>query len=372
MNHLLKVIGEIYEASFNPHHWNKVASELCHLFNAHSGGIVMEDYEFKSRDIIGSYGLPKAVAIAYRLGLSKYDATFQLQAATEPGRAQQLVEANEFKQSHPFYYRLILKPNNIGFLGTMGIYKDEEWHVGVALHRAFDAVPFTADELQQLELLYPHFKRALRIHKEFYKLRSQQSALQAALGQLSLGLIMLDINGRVDYCNPVAQALLDHHQGLKITEQQSLQAHLHTENKQLQDMIQQAVQSAFAPTAPATQVLALHHPDHDQVIHAMITRLEQNQNNPDEPARIALYLSAPEAPYNVSADALHKLYALTPAEAGVAIGLVNGLSLSQISATNKVSIETVRSQLKNIFVKMGVKKQQDVVRILLSGIFKIK
>jgi len=165
----------------------------------------MEDYEYNSRDILGSYGLPKAAALTYRLGLSKYDYTFQLQALTAPGQAQQLVEASEVRKTHPVYYRLILKPNDVGFLGAMGIYKDEEWHVGIALHRSFKAEPFSAEELQMLELLYPHLKRALRIHKEFYKLRSRQQSLQAALGQLSLGLIIVDADGNVEYCNPVAR-----------------------------------------------------------------------------------------------------------------------------------------------------------------------
>lgn len=383
MNSLLDVIGDIYEASFDPTHWNKVASGLCQLFNAHSSGIFMEDYEYNHRDIIGSYGLPKASTLAYRLGLAKYDYTFQLQAATAPGQAEQLVEAQAFKTSHPIYYRLILKPNDVGFLGAMGIYKDSEWHVGIALHRSFNAAPFSADELQQLELLYPHFKRALRIHKEFYKLRSQQYSLQAALGQLSLGLIMLNPDGRVDYCNPVAHVLLQYHQGLKMTDQLTLQAHSPNENKQLQQLIGEFTRASKEKKTPRSQAIVLHHPSQERVIHVMITVLDDplkqahKQDQKQIPkqefqGKVALYLSVPDSPFNISAEVLHRLYALTPAESGVAIALLNGLSLTQISQTNKVSIETVRSQLKSIFTKMGVKKQQDVIRILLSGIHQIK
>lgn len=371
MNSLLNVIGDIYEASFNPAHWNKVACSLCQLFNAHSSGIFMEDYEYKNRDIIGSYGLPKASTLAYRMGLAKYDYTFQLQAATAPGQAQQLVKAQEIKTTHPIYYRLMLKPNNVGFLSAMGIYKNEEWHVGVALHRAFDATPFSVEELKTLELLYPHFKRALRIHKEFYKLRSQQQSLHAALGQLSLGLIILNPDGRVDYCNAVADVLLKYHQGLKITDQQTLQAHLHSENKQLQQLISQSIVAGKEEKAYRHQAIALHHPDQEHVIHIMVAMLDDPQTQVAQ-GKVALYLSIPESPFNLSVEALHTLYSLTPAESAIAIALVNGLSLAQISKANGVSIETVRSQLKSIFIKMGVKKQQDVIRLLLSGILHIK
>ncbi len=36
-----------------------------------------------------------------------------------------------------------------------------------------------------------------------------------------------------------------------------------------------------------------------------------------------------------------------------------------------IGIKTVRSQLKSLYQKMGVKKQQDVIRILLSGVMQI-
>lgn len=366
MNSLLNVIGDIYEASFNPSHWNQVARALCQLFDAHSCGIMMEDFEFKYRDIIGSHGLPAATTLGYRLGLAKYDLTFQLQAKTAPGHAEQLVDAREFQTTHPIYYRLILKPHNVGYLGTMGIYNDDEWHVGVALHRSFESHPFGQDELQQLELLYPHFQRALRIQKELFTLRDQRHALQEALGQLSLGLLMVDPEGRVTYQNPLATALLDFHQGLKVTPEGYVQAHVQSEHKQLLQLLDQVANRAYTRKTDRQQVIALHHLDQRHAMQVLITRLEEPPH-PLAQGKIALYLSVPHAPCNLSAESLHQLYGLTPAEAGVAIALANGLSPAEISRANGVSVETVRSQLKSIFTKMGVNKQQDVIRVLLSG-----
>jgi DNA-binding NarL/FixJ family response regulator len=61
------------------------------------------------------------------------------------------------------------------------------------------------------------------------------------------------------------------------------------------------------------------------------------------------------------------LFHFTRAESGVASALVNGLSVEQIAERHQVSRETVRSQLKSIFGKLGVSKQQDVVRLLLNS-----
>lgn len=60
-------------------------------------------------------------------------------------------------------------------------------------------------------------------------------------------------------------------------------------------------------------------------------------------------------------------FALSPAEARVFVGIVDGLSLSEIATRAGVTRETVRSQLKSIFTKTGVSSQKDIVR-LASGL----
>lgn len=366
MDALLHLVGEIYEASFKPEHWDKAVQQLCQLFDAKSAAIFMDDHEDKVRAVVGSYGIPAAVVLAYRFGLSRHDYTFQLQQSAPLGEAKQLIDAHQLKTTHPFYYRLLLKPNDIGYLSAMSLYNDDEWHIGIGVHRSFQAKPFSETDLNTLQLLYPHLKRALRIHKEFHKLRSRQQTLQAALGRLTLGLILLRQDGSLSYCNPVAEALLKQHQGLKLTSQHQLQAHFPKENQKLQAMISQLAQLDPQEISTRNLALGLHHPDREHPINIMLTTLH-DPLQANHAGSIALYLSDPDASLNCSADTLHALYELTPAEAGVAIALANGQSPAQISSANGVSIETVRTQLKNIYTKMGVNKQQDVIRLLLAG-----
>lgn len=56
-------------------------------------------------------------------------------------------------------------------------------------------------------------------------------------------------------------------------------------------------------------------------------------------------------------------YRLSPAETRVFVGIVNGLSLSDIADQSNVTRETVRSQLKSIFGKTGASSQMDLVRL---------
>lgn len=371
-NELLGFVGEIYEASYNPGHWDAVATGLCQLLNARSGAILLEDHEGRTRGMIGAHGLPKPVRAAYRFGISRYDYTFQLQRRAPLGKARQLIRAEDVRTEHPFYYRLVLKPNDIGFLAAMNVYNDDEWHVGIGLHRSFQAAPFSDDDCQTLQQLYPHFKRALRIHKEFHRLRCRQQTLESALGRFMTGLIILGPDGLVNYRNPVAEALLSQHKALTINSNGQIHAHYPQENQHFQALLAQLVTTDRRDVTTRNQAIGLHHPDREHALNLMLAPLENSPDHEDQSAGgVALYLCDPDSTFNLPAEALRSLYDMTPTEASVAMGLVNGLSTMQISEQHGVSVETIRSQLKSIYLKMGVNKQQDVIRTLLSGVVQI-
>lgn len=368
MQELLDLIGDIYEAAYQPGLWDDVLKKLCTLMDSRSGAIFFHDFEDNTRDMLGSFGLPTATLLAYRLGLSKYDYTFQMQATAPSGRAQQLVDSEDFKKSHPFYYRFLLKPNDIGFLGAINIYNDEEWHIGIGLHRSFTNQPFSQEELAKLELLLPHFQRALRIQKEFVHLRREKQTLETALNRFMLGVIILNSDNSLYYTNPVAENFLTKHPALRINSEQRLQAHSAQENITLYNSLFKLRQTDKKQRASNQVALSVHHPDKEHGLHILAVRLDENEANP----LLALYIADPELSFNLPPEALQNLYGMTPAEANVAIALANGASAQQISERHQVSIETVRSQLKSIYSKMNVNRQQDVVRLLLSGVLRAK
>jgi DNA-binding CsgD family transcriptional regulator len=68
----------------------------------------------------------------------------------------------------------------------------------------------------------------------------------------------------------------------------------------------------------------------------------------------------------ISAVTLQKVFDLTPAESKISIALASGSSPQEIAVNNKVSIGTVRNQIKSIYSKIGVKRQSELVRVVLN------
>ncbi len=367
MEALLDFVGEIYEASYRPEHWDHVVERLCcDLLKAKSGALLFEDRQTRTRSMIGAYGLPASVRASYRFGIAKYDHTFQLQREMPVGEASQITDAEQVRHDHPFYYRLILKPNDIGFISAINIYNDDEWHVGIGLHRSFSAPPFSQEDCRILTKLYPHFSRALRIHKEFHRLRTRQQSLHEALSRFMIGLIIIGPDGKVTYQNPVSETLVANHAGLSLNNGKP-RAYYPEEDQQLQGLIKKLLHAERSNLDVGTEAMGVHHPDREMNMNIMLSPLKQtDEMGNEQPGSLALYLSDPDSALNLPATALQSLYRMTPKEANVAIALANGLSPSQIGEQHGVSVDTVRSHLKNIYSKMGVNKQQDVIRVLLS------
>ncbi len=366
----LDFIGDIYEASYRPAHWDTVMTKLCELVNAKSSGLILRDYEAKTQCVMASHGVSNLVKMSYRFGLGKYDHAYTVMTKQEVGRSQHIIKHEEVRESKPAFYHFLLKSNDIGYISGINIYRDDELHVGLAVHRAFDAPEFGERELAVLQLSYPHFRRAIRIQREFQRLQSREQTLKSALSRLSMGVIVVNDAHEVVYRNSVAEVILRTHSGLRI-ENGKPRAHYAEEERNLQGMIRTLL--CVSQRDVATQHLAqgLRHPDHNLPLTVIVSTLNNDAELTSSAARrgrVALYICDPDVGSNLSAEVLDDLYQLTPAEASVAISLVNGLGLKEIAGEKGVSLETVRAQLKQIFLKLGVNKQQDVIRVLLGSV----
>jgi len=65
-----------------------------------------------------------------------------------------------------------------------------------------------------------------------------------------------------------------------------------------------------------------------------------------------------------SAEALQKLFALTPAEARLALGVAGGRSPEQIAEVGGVSVSTIRKQLASVFLKTNTHRQAELAALL--------
>lgn len=99
-------------------------------------------------------------------------------------------------------------------------------------------------------------------------------------------------------------------------------------------------------------------------LHAVRGCAPAGSNMPRDVALALLH--DPSMPLQLDADAVAAAWQLTPAEASVALAVRDGMDAGEVAARRRVSVHTVRSQLRQAMGKMGVSKQADLVRQLAT------
>ena len=66
------------------------------------------------------------------------------------------------------------------------------------------------------------------------------------------------------------------------------------------------------------------------------------------------------------AAALKSRFALSGAETDIALALADGKDIAQIGRSRRVTVHTIRSQLKAVFHKTGVRSQAQLVALVLK------
>ena len=90
-----------------------------------------------------------------------------------------------------------------------------------------------------------------------------------------------------------------------------------------------------------------------------------------DPPAIALMVSDPTLRSSISRSALRKILPLTPAEAEIVAQLAEGRALNEISQAIGTAEGTIRVHLRNIFAKLGLRRQSDLVRVVLESVVRI-
>lgn len=225
------------------------------------------------------------------------------------------------------------------------------------------------EEMELISELTPHFQRALRIQKEFTRLKLQQNILSAGLSHISLGVILLNNTGLPCFINPVAEKLLSNHPAIRLGPNGNIKIC----DQQQDTEFQTALIKLLADDTPKEEdsyAFGLRTSETSHPLAMLLTSHDAGDIMKEWPSfenkGAVIYLSDPASSSFISCELLKKSYNLSEAESEVAIGLTNGLTLDQIAESNKVSINTIRSQLRSVFQKTGTSRQAELVNLLLS------
>jgi len=130
----------------------------------------------------------------------------------------------------------------------------------------------------------------------------------------------------------------------------------------LQAAVGRAMDLTEGAGVPAAWLEVHRAPSVPLLIH--ILRLKESVQAALNGARLLLVVVDPQSPQTLPADVLTRAFALTQAEAEVAIAIAHGRRIAQIAADRSVAVATVRTHAKMALAKTRTRSQAELAVLL--------
>lgn len=239
--------------------------------------------------------------------------------------------------------------------------------------RSRRAGDFNSEELRLYERLVPHLARAANIQRRFAFLQNLSSSSLAVLDTVPAAVMLLDASARALHANVAADAELRRADPFRLSPSGEICV---CGASHSQAAVRIAIGAALDPAKSMTKRLptvAQVSRRNGEVLSVQALPLPHSQRASrgtlisQRLAACALVVHgvASRIPA-VGLQLLRHVYALTPAEAQVALAIAEGDTIKRYAERRRISPNTAASQLKRVFDKTGLRRQSELVRWLLQ------
>ena len=363
------LVSAIYEAANDPALWNDFLAVFARAFNGHGAALRLLDPHSYHPNFSATHGYDEAYSQEYANQYYQVDITIPILADKKAGtvqtRSAHLPDSGYVTTE--FYQEFGRKWGYYDVLGSYFI-KQADCSARIGVHRDERRPPFSEEDKRLMALLVPHLQRAFEISRHIQTIKAQRESSDDALDHLPFGIVLVDSSGRPVVVNRQAELISGQGRGITITTD-GLTAASPKETQALRQHIQQAAQGQEGKACRGG-VLSITRDGSSLPLSVIVA-----PHNSVQPlfgfagprAAAIVFISDPAQQPAISPEILSALYGLTKAEARLATELAQGRSLDEIADAYHVSKHTLRSQLKSIFSKTGLKRQPDLIRLILSG-----
>lgn len=264
-------------------------------------------------------------------------------------------------------YHEVFRPQQLTHRVIACLSRTDEQVMPLGVLRLGNKEEFDAKQFALLDNVLPHLQRAVALSCRIGVLQSQVHWCANVLDRLPFGVAMISMQGHVLLLNAHAQAAIAQKDGL-MCNREGLCALRSSDTKRLQLLIKSAVFMSVGKGSHAGGTMTISRPSRRRPFQILVSPYRPPQAWPgaEQPAA-TVFITDPEFQPEHSNDLLARLYGLTPAEARLAVLLVNGASIADAAEQMHVTRNTVRNHLKQVFAKTGAKRQAELMRQLLIG-----
>ena len=355
-----KIIDDLYDGTLDPVAWDRAvlgiadavraSGAMLFAFNPTNGAVLRDENHRVD---------PQAVTDYARYWTFE-DFRLTRFLAMPTGQPETEITLGLHLKGTRLYHEFLLPVDMPHFL-PVWLYKTKEKAVSLSLQGSRKRGAFEKQDLDTIRNILPHFARAFEIRDRLEAAEVRAANFAHLLDTCHFGVIVLNARLKILEVNVVASAILLEGSGLYRGKDGTLTTR-HTCGDRLSKF-----RHAGATQGPADALL--HIPRDGKLPLSILVRqapVVRASWMAGEPGWVLLVFD-PERQLALNHEHIMRDLSLSKREAKVAALLAEGLQLDQIARRMRVTVHTVRSQLKSAFHKTGCHTQAQLVNRLLLG-----
>lgn len=357
------IVDQIYEAAITPAAWRGTTQAIAEVFPGskvvvfiHTASSVQNDFIYTGNwehDLVNLY-------VDYYSRINPFMREIRPYRKLDIFNPYEITHSSILDKSE--FYADYWGPQKIRSAAASVVFLDEEKFIALNINGTREGA--YEDFSVLLRRLAPHLRRAVQVQGHLAAATIARDNVEAALDQLKAGIFLVDDQKRLQHMNAAATRML--RAGLPFSATASGRLHLGTpaEDGAFQRAITDAIatsQSRGRGAGADLRAARDGRADLSIVVAPIGTRSDALAAHR---AAALILVRDPEDSMPSLAKTLAALYALTPAEARLLEAIGRGDAVGEYADANRVSVNTVRSQIKSIQAKTDTRRQSELVRLV--------
>ena len=274
----------------------------------------------------------------------------------------ELYTAEELKTS-PTYNEALARAGRQDGLNTRLDGPDGS-HITWGLGDPVDSEGWRASRIAMVTGLLPHIRQFVRVRQALVRADARHATVTALLDNPRIGVVHLDRRGRILAVNDRALSLL--RQGEWLSDQEGvLQARAPDDQVRLARLVAEALPPAGAVPVSGSMRLGRVSGLPPFVVHIKPVGVPQPDYGARHVAALVLIVEPGRHP-RLDPDVVARTLGLTLAESQVAAWLADGQNVRDIARATGLTDGAIYWHLKQIYRKLPISRQVDLVRLVLS------
>ncbi len=361
-----RLLDTLYAAALDEHGWNRALDALHELFDANYVTLILRTPDDSDKGLMIVLGDLEGQGGVTYMGYPRDETPFVNSPCNQVFSVCDLMSLDAWRSSD--YYRRFCAAHDVFHVMGVDIAPPESGTFRFRFTRPERAPDFSEEEKAFCARLVPHLSRVLHLHAALGRNESLRTLYSQAIGRLSIATLVLDADGRIVEQNAIAEELLAARDGLKRVGGR-LEAYYPGDNQRLYQLLKGALRRARAGETDISEALSISRPSGRVNLGLVVEAVPPSEwlDGTDQRA-LLVYVRDAVGRSLLNTAMAQQIFGFTPSETALVIELANGLSLEEAALSLGIMRNTARAHLRAIFSKTGVRRQTELVRIILNSV----